>query len=160
MLTQFASLLRKHWRLFALQFLWIVGIWLVRDARDWMIDDHVELKLVVVVPNDIPESMPSTTKDGQPITLELRDSYQRYYVSGWGACLTRFLQEEVSHNKLRELTDFENGYIAAGITDCDRQLKTLSKRYGISTVRRILRRKYGSEWKVIEQSVDRLKEAT
>lgn len=160
MLTQFVSLLRKHWRLFALQFFWIVCIWLLRNTRDWMIDDHVELKLVVV-PADVPVSVPSQTKSGEPMTLRLRESYPRRFVAGWSQCLRRFLLfPTMSRNTLRQLPGIENEYVEEGFADCQQQLAVLSRTYGTRTVRRILLRKYGSDIEAIEQSVGRLKEAT
>lgn len=174
MLKRLVSILRKHWRLFALQFLWIVGIWLLRDARDWMIADHVELKLVVVVPAGVPESVEVKTKAHESMTLKPRDGYPHHFVQGWSECLESFLKpqhpgfnpypvdpfDESSKPRLKQIYGFSYMHQTDGYTDCRKQLAALSQVYGTATVRRILRRKYGFEWKAIEQSVDRLKEAT
>jgi hypothetical protein len=174
MLTRFVSLLRKHWPLFALQFLWIVGIWLLRESRDWMIADHVELKLVVVVPDNIPESVPGHNKGGDSVTLKLKEHYAYDFANGWSECLESFLKpqhpgfnpypvdpfDESRRPRLKQIYGYYYMYQTDGFTDCRKQLAALSRAYGTSTVRRILRQKYGFEWEAIRQSVDRLKEAT
>ncbi|WP_131818143.1 hypothetical protein [Planctopirus hydrillae] len=137
--------------------------------RDEVLADRISLQMVVKIPNGLPETFFWRTMGNETVEWNLKRDYPGCYQQGWSECLVEFLRShrlfaESPMNpfdqnlgpSLKQLppvyTDSEND----GWNDCQKQLAGFSEMYGTSTVRRILRRKYGVRSWEVRDSIDRL----
>lgn len=132
--------------------------------RDEVLADRISLQIVVKIPDDLPETFVWQNIGNQTVEWNLKRDYPGRYQQGWSEYLVEFLR---SHRRFAEapMNPFDQSLGPSmkplpavytdsevdGWNDCQKQLAGFSEMYGTSTVRRILRRKYGvTSWEVRE----------
>lgn len=124
--------------------------------RDEVLADRISLQIVVKTPDDLPEKFFWQTIGNETVEWNLKRDYLGRYQQGWSQCLVEFLRTHrwfaespmnpFDQNLGPSLKPLPKAYIDSeinGWNDCQKQLAGFSEMYGTSTVRRILRRKYG-----------------
>ncbi|QDV28809.1 hypothetical protein Spb1_06740 [Planctopirus ephydatiae] len=137
--------------------------------RDEVLADRISLQMVVKIPDDLPETFFWQTMGNQTVEWNLKRGYPSCYQQGWSECLVEFLWsprwfteapmnpfDQSQGPSLKQLPGLYMDSQKDGWKDCQKQIARFSEMYGTSTVRRILRRKYGvTSWEVRE-SIHRL----
>ncbi len=132
--------------------------------RDELLADQISLQMVVKIPENLPETFLWQDMGKQMVEWQPERDYPGRYQQGWSECLVEFLWSprwftEAPMNpfdqslgpSLKQLPPVYTDSEIDGWKDCQKQLAGFSEMYGTSTVRRILRRKYGvTSWEVRE----------
>lgn len=145
----------RKWCLVACLSVMLVG-WVCIPIRDRLISDQVLLKLECTVPGELPEVGIGWGKGDDKFVTYPKKEYPYAFESGWVECLHSFTRvaslrpinpfDSSVGPSLKQVTGYTSNAQADGFKDCHLQIMKLSSQYGVSTVRRILRRKYGSSW--------------
>src|SRR5436190_15440069 len=83
----------NRYRYLAIALLTVSAIAIVY-IRDEFIAEHVTLKLEIVIPSDVPESINSFNKSKEPIAWNPRAEYPYHFSIGWEWCLSSFLRDQ------------------------------------------------------------------
>jgi hypothetical protein len=129
--------------------------------RDDLLAGQIVLKFQVDVPAEIPEIVTGHNKANEEVPLKLRESYPYYYQLGWEECLRSFIQirrgdrmdpfDQSNGPGMKQICGHYSNYELLGWKDCRTQLAEHSSKYGVSTVRRVLRKSYGDYMSNIEK---------
>ncbi|WP_148227218.1 hypothetical protein [Planctopirus limnophila] len=137
--------------------------------RDEVLADRISLQMVVKIPDDLPETFVWQTIGNQTVEWNLKRDYPGCYQQGWSECLVEFLRshrlfaespmnpfDQSLGPSLKQLPGLYTDCQKDGWGDCQKQLAGFSEMYGTSTVRRILRRKYGVTRGEVRDNINRL----